>query len=355
MKALRTLFALSLISCLLIGCGKEASQNTDTDKTGSQNQKGDETKRPKLAFVTNGIANFWKIAETGALKAGKDLNCDVEVKMPPSEGGRAANQKRMLEQLISKGTEGIAVSPVDPDNQTDILNEVGNNALFITHDSDAPETNRLTYIGMSNYDAGRMAGELVKEAIPDGGNIVIFIGSLEQHNSKLRRQGVIDEVLGRSHDPNRYDQPGSEIKDDKYTILATRVDDFNDTRKKELPEQALAKFDKIDCMVGLFEYNPPFIFDALQSAGKVGEIKVVGFDENERTLEEIKKGNCVGTIVQNPYMYGYKSIEVLNQLAKGDKSVIESEFIDIPAQKIQQANVQEFQDNLAAMMKGDTN
>ena len=355
MKAIHTLFALTIIGCLLIGCGKEDSQNTDSSAVGSSSQKTDNSQRPKLAFVTNGIANFWKIAETGALKAGKDLNCDVEVKMPPSEGGRAANQKRMLEQLISKGTEGIAISPVDPDNQTDILNEVGNNALFITHDSDAPETNRLTYIGMSNYDAGRMAGELVKEAIPEGGNIVIFIGSLEQHNSKLRRQGVIDEVLGRSHDPNRYDQPGPEIKDDKYTILATRVDDFNDTRKKELPEQALAKFDKIDCMVGLFEYNPPFIFDALQSAGKVGEIKVVGFDENERTLEEIKKGNCVGTIVQNPYMYGYKSIEVLNQLAKGNKAVIESEFIDIPAQKIQQANVVEFQENLAAMMKGDGN
>jgi len=355
MKAIHTLFALTFIGCLLIGCGKEDPQNTDPNAAGSSSQKTENSQRPKLAFVTNGIANFWKIAETGALKAGKDLNCDVEVKMPPSEGGRAANQKRMLEQLISKGTEGIAVSPVDPDNQTDILNEVGNNALFITHDSDAPETNRLTYIGMSNYDAGRMAGELVKEAIPEGGNIVIFIGSLEQHNSKLRRQGVIDEVLGRSHDPNRYDQPGSEIKDDKYTILATRVDDFNDTRKKELPEQALAKFDKIDCMVGLFEYNPPFIFDALQSAGKVGEIKVVGFDENERTLEEIKKGNCVGTIVQNPYMYGYKSIEVLNQLAKGNKDVIESEFIDIPAQKIQQANVVEFQENLAAMMKGDGN
>ena len=273
--------------------------------------------------------------------------------MPPSEGGRAANQKRMLQQLISKGTEGIAVSPVDPTNQTDILNEVGENAFFITHDSDAPDTNRLTYIGMSNYDAGRMAGELVKKAIPDGGNIVIFIGSLEQHNAKLRRQGVIDEVLGRSHDPNRYDQPGAEIGDDKYTILATRVDDFNDTRKKELPEQALAKFDKIDCMVGLFEYNPPFIFDALEGAGKVGQIKVVGFDENERTLEEIKKGNCVGTVVQNPYMYGYKSIEVLNRLANGDKSVTETEFIDIPAQKIEQENVDEFQKNLAAMIKGE--
>ena len=329
---------LSFGFALLPGCGNERA--VEEDKT------------PKLAFVTNGIANFWSIAETGALKAGEDFGCQVEVKMPPSEGGRAANQKRMLEQLLSKGIEGIAISPVDPANQTGILNEVGDNSHFITHDSDAPDSNRELYIGMSNYDAGRMAGQLVKEAIPDGGNIVIFIGSLEQHNAKLRRQGVIDEVLGRSHDPKRYDQPGSEIREGKYTILATRVDDFNDTRKKELPQQALAKYEQIDCMVGLFEYNPPFIFDALKSAGKLGQIKVVGFDENQRTLEEIKTGNCVGTVVQNPYMYGYKSIEVLAQLARGETIDSEGDFIDIPARKIQKDNVQEFQDELAALVEG---
>ncbi|MEM7457027.1 MAG: sugar-binding protein [Planctomycetota bacterium] len=339
MKSCFKFFALLLAVCLIAGC-------SDSPDAGN----GGDDSRPQLAFVTNGIANFWKIAETGAMRAGEELGCDVEVKMPPAEGGRAANQKRMLEQLIGKGIEGIAVSPVDPANQTDILNEVGDNAFFITHDSDAPDTNRLVYIGMSNYDAGRMAGELVKEALPDGGNIVIFIGSLEQHNAKLRRQGLIDEIFGRSHDPERYDEPGSEITEGNYTILATRVDDFNDTRKKELPEQALAKYEQIDCMVGLFEYNPPFIFDALESAGKVGEIKVVGFDENERTLEEIKNGNCVGTVVQNPYMYGYRSIEVLNRLARGDESDLENEFIDIPARKIQQDNVEEFQAELAELV-----
>ena len=347
-------FHILLLTCLFVGCGNPpASETGNRDPAASAGTSGGtDSSPPKLAFVTNGIANFWKIAETGAMQAGLDLNCDVEVKMPPSEGGRAANQKRMLQQLISKGVQGIAVSPVDPANQTDILNEVGNHARLITHDSDAPDTNRLLYIGMSNYDAGRMAGELVKEAIPDGGNIVIFIGSLEQHNAKLRRQGVIDEVLGRSHDPDRYDQPGAEIREGKYVILATRVDDFNDTRKKELPEQALAKFEKIDCMVGLFEYNPPFIFDALESAGKLGTIQVVGFDENERTLEEIKHGNCVGTVVQNPYMYGYKSIEVLSRLARGDESDLTKDFIDIPAQKIQRGNVEDFQENLAAMIAG---
>ena len=124
--------------------------------------------KPRVAFVTNSIANFWKIAETGALRAAKDLDCEVIVKMPPREGGRAANQKRILEQLLSQGVDGIAVSPVDPANQTDILNELGDNCFYITHDSDAPETNRLLYIGMSNYDAGRMVGELIREALPEG-------------------------------------------------------------------------------------------------------------------------------------------------------------------------------------------
>ena len=339
----------------LVGCSPESG----TSESGDGSEASKDSKRPRVAFVTNGIANFWTIAETGAVQAGEDFECDVEVRMPPKEGGRAANQKRMLEQLISMGVDGIAVSPVDPANQTDILNEVGDQSHYITHDSDAPDSNRLLYIGMSNYDAGRMAGQLVKKAIPDGGNIVIFIGSLEQHNAKLRRQGLIDEVLGRSHDPTRYDQPGSEISEGNYTFLATRVDDFDDTRKKELPQQALAKYveegKQIDCMVGLFEYNPPFIFDALESAGKLGQIKVVGFDENERTLEEIKTGNCVGTVVQNPYMYGYKSVEVLQRLARGDQSDLESDFIDIPARMIEQDNVEEFQNELAAMIAGEAN
>ena len=172
MQALPRVFALLIITCLISGCGEKGNESsTDTTNGNSQNQSADASQRPKLAFVTNGIANFWKIAESGARQAAKDLECDVEIKMPPSEGGRAANQKRMLQQLISKGTEGIAVSPVDPTNPTDILNEVGENAFFITHDSDAPDTNRLTYIGMSNYDAGRMAGELVKKAIPDAGTL----------------------------------------------------------------------------------------------------------------------------------------------------------------------------------------
>ena len=54
--------------------------------------------------------------------------------------------------------------------------------------------------------------QLIKEALPNGGKIMIFIGRLEQDNSKRRRQGVIDELLGRPHDPTNYDPPGKVLQ-----------------------------------------------------------------------------------------------------------------------------------------------
>ena len=99
-------------------------------------------KRPKVAYVTNGIASFWTIAQKGAEAAGRDLDCDVEVKMPTADSA-VANQKRILEQLVSGGIDGVAVSPIDPDNQTEILDTVAAQTKLITHDADAPQSKRL--------------------------------------------------------------------------------------------------------------------------------------------------------------------------------------------------------------------
>tara|TARA_B100000809_G_scaffold256991_2_gene297824 strand:+ start:844 stop:2004 length:1161 start_codon:yes stop_codon:yes gene_type:complete len=165
--------------------------------------------RPTVAFVTNGIASFWVIAEAGARKAGEDFNVNVEVRMPPDG---LADQKRMLEELLVAGADGIAVSPIDPDNQLELLNSVGDSTILITQDSDAPDSNRLAYIGMDNYDAGIMCGELIHDSVPAGGDVMIFVGRLEQLNARLRRQGMIDYLLGREPDNTRYDKPGQELQ-----------------------------------------------------------------------------------------------------------------------------------------------
>ena len=173
--------------------------------------------------------------------------------------------------------------------------------------------------------------------------MIIFVGRLEQLNARLRRQGVIDELLDRSHDNTRYDQPGSPVVGDKYTILATRTDQFDMAKAKAEPQDAINKYPNLKCMVGLFGYNPPLMLDAVKEAGKLDDIKLVAFDEDEATLRGIFHGEIYGTVVQDPYQYGFKSVEVLAALARGDKSVIPADgFINFPARQIRKGNIEEF-------------
>ena len=177
---------------------------SQTEASDRATERGSSENRPTVAYVTNGIASFWVIAEKGARAAARDFNVNVEVRMPPKG---AADQKRMIQDLLTRGIDGIAISPIDPDNQTDLLNEAAQQTHLITQDSDAPDSNRLCYVGMDNYIAGRMCGELVKEVLPEGGNVMIFVGRLAQLNAQQRRAGLIDELLDRERETEAGEEP----------------------------------------------------------------------------------------------------------------------------------------------------
>lgn len=297
-------------------------------------------KKLKIAFISNGVASFWTICEAGVKAAGADLGVDASMHMPAQGIG---DQKRIVEDLLTRGIDGISISPIDADNQTELLNKAAEHTKLITADSDAPKADRLLYLGMDNYKAGRMCGGLVKEALPNGGKIMIYIGRMEQDNAKRRRQGMIDEVLGRPENPDNFDAPDKVLTGNGFTILGTLTDQFDRAKGKANVEDTLSRYPDIDGMVGLFAYNPPLMLEALDRAGKLGKVKVIAFDEADETLAGIQKGTVHGTVVQNPYMYGYKSIEVLKSILEGKTDVIPAnKFIDIPARQIRKDNVDEF-------------
>jgi ribose transport system substrate-binding protein len=352
-----SLLALFLLSAFA-GCGKSTTEPTastdlrvitDSSTDPAADAKSGE-QAVRIAFVTNQIADFWKLAAAGCVDAEKDLgDVEVEVRMPTQ--ATAAEQKRIVEDLMSSGVGGFAISPVDPENQTQFLNSVMSECELITHDSDAPSSNRTMYIGMDNYAAGVQAGELVAKALPEGGQVMLFIGRLEQDNSKFRRQGVIDVLLGRTdrsqdyyrENPDALDPVDGEIKNDKYTVLGTITDQGKPEVAQSKAEDALNSYPDINAMVGLFEYNPPACYKALEKADKLGKIKLIGFDENDVTLKAIKDGYCEGTVVQNPYEYGYQSVRVLRGLMMSEPDIVpESRYLDIPPRTIGKENVDEF-------------
>jgi ribose transport system substrate-binding protein len=330
------LIAFTFAFAGLPACGREQASST----------KG----APKIAFITNCVAEFWTIANFGVEAAKGPAGVEVSVHMPPN--GTAEEQTRILEDALGRGAVGIAVSPKDPENMTELLDRIADKAILITHDSDAPKSKRLCYVGVDNYEAGRMCGQLVKEALQNGGAIVVVVGTLDQDNARRRRQGLIDELLDRSMDSTRFDPQDAVLKGSKYEIRASYTDQFDRQKCKAIAQDALGKWSDIACLVGLFEYEPPLLLESVRSAAKLGTVKVVAFDENSETLQGIVDGHVHGTVVQNPYEYGRASVELLGKLLnepdahKRAALLPPGGFLNVPARKITKDNVAAFWQDL---------
>ena len=289
--------------------------------------------KPTLAFVVNGPSDFWKLAEAGVQAAQAELS-DVELQFRYPERADAAVQQRVVDDLIAAGVDAIAVSVVDPATSTDAINKAAAAVPYFTFDSDAPQTNRIAYFGSSNVELGKNAGELMKKALPNGGKCIGFVGLPGAANAKERLQGYNEAVAGT----------GLEITD-------VRGDDIDQTRARANVDDILVAQPDVTCMVGFYSYNPPRIYEALRDAGKLGTITVVGFDEDPITLGAVKEGSFAGTVVQQPYEWGYQGSKLMANYLKGDKSGIPADgIIIIPGLSITTENVDAFQADLQAKL-----
>src|SRR5580765_6282878 len=268
---LKTAVALTCAAVLVLaGCSRKGS-STHT-----------------LAFVTNNASDFWTIARKGTEKADAERN-DITVEFRLGDGS-AAGQKRIVEDLLAKGVDGIAISPVDPANQTAMLDDAAQKTLVFTHDSDAPASKRECYVGTDNVAAGRQAGELIKAVLPQGGTIMLFVGQIDARNAQERLQGIKETIAGT-----------------KIEILDVRTDDTDQVRAKANVAETLVAHPEVAALVGLWSYNGPAILNAVKDAGKTGQVKIVAFDEDDETLTGVKSGAITGTVVQQPYEIGRAS------------------------------------------------
>jgi len=155
---------------------------------------------------------------------------------------------------------------------------------------------------------------------------MLFVGTMDATNARERSQGIKEAIEGSG-----------------IEIIDIRTDGGGQTKAKANAEDTLSKYPDIDLLVGLWAYNTPQIYDALKAAGKEGEVKFVGVDEDQQTLRGIVAGDILGTVVQQPYEFGYQSIIKMARYIEDDTSVVPENELDIvPTQVIDASNVEAF-------------
>src|ERR1700689_5329650 len=142
----------------------------------------------KLALVTWTQDTFWDPLIRGAQEYADKSNVDLTIiRSKPT----VDDQTQHIRDLLASGIDGIAISPNDADAQRDILDEAASKVPVVTFDTDAPDSKRRRFVSIDNYAAGRICASELSEAMPDGGPVLISVGSVAMQHGRERRQGVI--------------------------------------------------------------------------------------------------------------------------------------------------------------------
>jgi len=243
----------------------------------------------KFVLLTNAVAPFWTAAQIGAARASAEINVPITF-MAPTAAEKLSQQLSMLETFVNDKYNAITFSSIDRDAPKDIVQRaVDEGITVLVTDSDATGSARAMYIGMSDYDAGRAAGEAALEIIGEG-KVVGLVGYATAQNAQDRIAGV-NAVL-----------EGTDLE-----MVEVLLDDIKPEVALSNAQTAMQKYPDLAGIITFYSYDGPMAGQAVSQAGKGGEVKIVAFDAEPETQRLMEEGVVQAMIGQRVYFYGYLS------------------------------------------------
>ncbi|MHC1782425.1 MAG: substrate-binding domain-containing protein [Anaerolineaceae bacterium] len=250
----------------------------------------------KYVLLTNAVTPFWTAAQIGLSRASSELNVPMFFNAPSGTDANSA-QLSMLDTFINDKYNAITFSAINPKAVNDYVSRgTAEGINFLATDSDASESGRAVYIGMSDYNAGKAAAEAAIKLIGEG-KVVGLVGYATATNALERIRGIQDGLKGS-----------------KIEYVETLYDDIQLEKALSNAETAIQKYPDLAGFITIYSYNGPLAGQAVKAAGKEGKVKIVAFDAEPETQKLAEEGVVQAMIGQRVYFYGYLSGYVMHAM-----------------------------------------
>jgi ribose transport system substrate-binding protein len=281
-----------------------------------------------FALVPKNMNNpFFDQARDGCKKAEAESNGAFKCEyIGPGEHGGGEEQVQIVQDLVARRVDGIAVSPSNAAAMAVALQAAKEaNIPVLTWDSDLlPENKdlRVAYIGTHNYEIGVNLAKLVQAIKPNGGTICIQSGGAAAANHNERMKGIRDTLAGKES----AESPGDRLTgqngwteaegcplytNDDFPVAVQQFQDF------------MAKMPNLDAFVPTGGF-PQFVPDANRAAvtpykDKIASkaLALVVADTLPVQMDQMKEGLSLGQVGQRPFEMGYKTMFALKDIKDG--------------------------------------
>jgi ribose transport system substrate-binding protein len=237
-------------------------------------------------------------ARIGGERAAAELGVEVIYRGP--DRADELRQKEILESFITQKVDGIAISVLNASFLTPTIDRAIEAGIpVVTWDSDAPESKRIAFYGVDDYESGQIMGQETVKLL-DGKGTVAFITSLGANNLQRRLEGARD-VLAQ--------HPG-------ITILETYDIKEDSVRTGEIIATGTNRYPDLGAWISVGGWP---VFSASALAPVPPTTKFVSFDTVASALTLLREGKVQVLLGQKYFGWGEESIKLLHGIVNGNR------------------------------------
>ncbi len=283
MRKLLVALIFGILVLVFIGIGLTKKGKSETERV--------------IAVIPKGTTHlFWESVHAGALDAANEAGVKISWVGPEREGDRE-KQIQIIEDCVVRKVSGIVLAPNDRQALVPSVEKLYEKNIPCAIIDSAIETdNILCFAATDNYQGGVIAAKRMGEILDGKGRIIVIKYAPGSASTEKREAGFIETI--------EKEFPDIEIVDTKYGLDTVET-------ALQATEDLLTKNAELDGLYACNESTSVGALRALQSRGRAGKIKMVGFDAGELLIEALKSDVIDALVVQNPRKMGYEGVKAV--------------------------------------------
>jgi len=278
----------------------------------------------KIGFSQGTMESSWRVNMVEGNKKYAEANLpDVELIVTNGEND-ASKQVSDVESLIAQGVKTLIISPVTADALTPVVKQAMDAGIPVVTLDRKVNTDVTLHIGADNVLIGKTAGEFVCQTLNGKGNVIEIQGTAGA-SATVDRHDAFHKVLAE--------------KCPDVKVVADQVANYVREPAIKFMEDMLQRFKPGEIQL-VYAHNDDMALGAvtaLEAAGRLSEVKVVGIDGENAAYDAIKAGKMVATFTY--HFVAPEGIQYGDKIAKGEK--LDKEII-LPTHQIDATNVDEW-------------
>ena len=254
---------------------------------------------PRVGVLTDGITDTWNTVRALCAEAAAGKGVVMDFRMPTP--ATVEQQNAIAEKMVQDGVTVLAVAPIDPEAQSELLKTLAAKIPLILLDRDREDSGRACFIGTDQQKAGRLMGEVTKETLPPMIRVLLFTAGGDDPAEKARLDGLRES-----------------LEKGDYFVL----DEFSDKGDRSMAgaraAEALRKRPEVGGYFGAMPYHAGVLLGAVRAEKRERMVSVIVYGNSPEARDGLATGGIFAVVQPDLSDLSKKLCGALSALSKGE-------------------------------------